>query len=254
MATVPQVAETEVPTDFSPPTAESGAQRVLLIGNDDPILSALTEALLGAGYEVERATTELEALGQLKTWSPEVVLLDLTVQRNSGLAICRAVHERSGTPIILISPPGAADQLLFGLELGAADYVTRPLTLTGIVSKISRVTGVETHPSILVPDGEDLVSGPVTINTAIRTILVRGREVPFPRREYDLLLALAKHPRHIRSRGELMNDLWGHLSSDTKTIDVHVNRLRRKIEIDPQHPQHIISVRGVGYYFDPGTP
>ena len=75
-----------------------------------------------------------------------------------------------------------------------------------------------------------------------------------PGRKYDLLLALVMHPRHIRSRGELLNELWGHLSSDAKTIDAHVKRLRHKIEIDPQHPQHIISVRGVGYYFDPGSP
>jgi DNA-binding response OmpR family regulator len=127
------------------PIVENGAQRVLLIGNDDPILNALTDALLEAGYVIERAATELEALGRLTSWSPEVVLLDLTVQRHSGLAICRAVHERSATPIILISPPGAADQVLFGLEMGAADYLTRPLTLTGVMTKISRVTGVETH-------------------------------------------------------------------------------------------------------------
>ena len=138
--------------------------------------------------------------------------------------------------------------------MGAADYLTRPLTLTGVMAKISRVTGVEVHNQVATTDGETIVSGPLTINTAMRTILVRGREVPFRRREYDLVLALAMRPRHIRSRGELLNELWAHLSSDTKTIDSHAKRLRHKIEIDPQRPQHIISVRGIGYYFDLGSP
>jgi two-component system response regulator RegX3 len=240
---------------LSSPADQSGTLRILHVGDDGPMRNAITEALRDAGYAVESAGSEFEALNQLKSWSPEVILLDLGVQSDSGLAIFQAIHDKSSVPIVLISPrEGAADRVLLGLELGAADYLTRPLTLPAIMEKLGRVTGVPVAARTSATDAEILVCGPVTINRAQRTVFVRDREVFFRRREYDLLLALVLYARSVRSREELLTEIWGHLSVDTKTLVQHVFRLREKIELDRAHPQHIISVRGVGYYFDPGPP
>ena len=241
---------TQGPVVVSAGLESQGHPRILLVEDPGPMRNALADALRAKGYGIECAGSEGEAVDWLITWNPELVLLDLSVHDGLGMTICRRVHVQSDVPIVLVAAPGCEAQVLMGLEIGATDYMVRPLDLDAVALRIG--TAMAQTVRHTVPNTERaLVAGPLTINVATRTIVVRGQDVHFPRKEYDLLLSLVTQRGHIRTRRELFDELWDRGPEDPKTLDAHIQRIRKKIELDRSHPRHVITVRGIGYYFDP---
>jgi two-component system response regulator RegX3 len=230
------------------PDGLAGA-RILLVEDPCPRRNALRDAIGAEGFDVTTTAVEPEVLGALSSEAPDLVLLDLSVNEARGLSICRKVREKSTTPIIVIAAAGDEARILLALEMGANDYLTRPLEIDAVMARVRTVlirasAGGELRDT-------PLEVGPLFFRLARREVRVRGEVVHFPKREYELLLALVLRSGHIRTRTELMDEIWGHPLESTKTLDAHMVRIRRKIEVDTSHPRHIITVRGVGYYFDP---
>jgi two-component system response regulator RegX3 len=232
-------------------TARDGlaGARILLVEDPCPMRNALADAIGAEGFHVNAAAEESDVLATLSSWSPNLVLLDLSVDEARGLSICRRVREESSAPIVVMASPGEEARVVLALELGATDYLTRPLDFDSLLARmrtaLTRATGFGD-----IRDGI-LEVGPIVLHLARREVSVRGQMTPFRKLEYDLLLALVLQPGHIRTRAELLDRVWGRRLADTKTLDAHMRRLRIKIEPDHSHPRHIITVRGVGYYFDP---
>ncbi len=221
--------------------------RILLIQQPTPMSLALEDLLRHDGHTVVRVSSDEAALELVQDWQPGLILLDLSNQDGLGLETCRLIHARSATPILLLVSPGGEGYVLVGLELGAVDYVTRPLDLEELRLRIA----VATRSNLPMRD-EVIEMGPVAVHLARREVFVRGKQVHVPRREYDLLCSLMLRPGRIRTREELHQEVWSDSPPETKSLEVHVRRLRQKIEMDFHKPRHVITVRGVGYYFDPG--
>jgi two-component system response regulator RegX3 len=225
--------------------------RILLIEDPCPMRNALRDAIGAEGFHVETTRSESEVFGALSSWDPDLVLLDLSTDEADGLSMCRSIREQSPVPIVVMASPGDEARIVLALEMGANDYLTRPLDVDSV---LARVRTALIRSSV----GGDLretplEAGPLVFQLARRGVLVRGETVHFPRREYDLLLSLVLRPGHIRSRAELVHEIWGGRDlENSKTLDAHMLRLRKKVEVDPRHPRHLLTVRSVGFYFDPG--
>jgi two-component system response regulator RegX3 len=211
--------------------------------------NALSDAIGAQGFDVIATDDEGEVLAELANWHPDLVLLDLSVHEEGGLSLCRRVREESVSAIVVMASPGEEASVLLALELGATDYITRPFDFDSLMARV-RTALTRSGPGADLRDAT-LEVGPVLFHLARREVIVRGQSVHFPKREYDLLLALMLQPGHIRTRTELLERVWGRRIGDSKTLDAHLVRIRRKIEDDSEHRRHIITVRGVGYYFDP---
>jgi len=221
--------------------------QILLIEDAGPRRNALVGGLLAAGYRIEVADGETEAFEQLGTVEPDLVLLDLAVNNNSGVTVCTRIHKGSSVPIVLLAPPGADTEILLGLEMGASDFLTRPINLGTLVGRLAAM--LEQHPPA--ERVTEITAGPITVRPGRRAVSVRGKNTYFAKLEYDLLLALLARPGHIRTHQELLDQVWQGRARDTKSLNVHIRRLRHKIEVDPADPKIVITARGIGYYFDP---
>ncbi len=220
--------------------------RILLIQRPTSDSEALEGLLNRDGHSVRRASSDPAALGLLNSWQPALILLDLSNSDGLGLETCRMIHSRTDTPIVLLVSPGGEAHVLVGLELGAVDYLTRPLDPEELRLRIA----VATRSGLPVRD-EIIEVGPVAVHMARREVFVRGNRVHVPRLEYELLCALILRPGRIRTREELLQEVWSDSPPETKTLEVHIRRLRQKVEENFHEPRHVITVRGVGYYFDP---
>ena len=225
--------------------------RILLVEDPCPMRNALRDALGAEGFQVATTRSETEVLAALSSWDPDLVLLDLSTDEADGLSICRSIREQSPVPIVVMASPGDEPRVVLALEIGANDYLTRPLDVDAVLARV--------RPALIRSSvGGDLretplEAGPLVFQLARRGVMVRGEAVHFPRLEYDLLLSLALRPGHIRTRTELVHEVWGGRTLErSKTLDAHMLRLRKKIEVDTRHPRHLLTVRSVGYYFDPG--
>jgi two-component system response regulator RegX3 len=190
-----------------------------------------------------------EALDRFRRESPALVILDLMLPELSGLDVCRTMRSESDVPIIMVTAKDSEADKVTGLELGADDYVTKPFSVRELVSRVrahlrrSRMHGGEE------PD-EVLVGGPVRMDVQRHEVRVDGDEVAFPPKEFELLEALLRRKGRLLTRDFLIEEIWGSdYFGDTKTLDVHVKRIRRKIEPNPHDPTHLVTVRGLGYKF-----
>jgi two-component system response regulator RegX3 len=211
--------------------------------------NALSDAIRAQGFDISATDDEEEVLAELTNWQPDLILLDLSVHEGRGLSICRRIREKSAPAVVVIASPGEEARVLLALELGATDYIIRPLDFEALMARV-RTALTRSGPSGDLRD-TTLEVGPLLLHLARREVIVRGQLLHFPKLEYDLLLALVLQPGHIRTRTELLERVWGRRLGDSKTLDAHLVRLRRKIEHDSERRRHIITVRGVGYYFDP---
>jgi DNA-binding response OmpR family regulator len=210
--------------------------------------SALRDAIAAQGFDVATTADESEVLGALSSWDPNLILLDLSGQEAEGLSICRRIREESTTPIVVMASAGDEARVVLALEMGANDYLTRPLDVDAVMARV-RTALIRSSAGGDLRD-TPLEVGPLVFQLARREVRVRGELVHFRRREYDLLLALVLRPGQIRKRTELMAEIWGHTLESSKTLDAHMVRIRKKVEADARHPRHILTVRGVGFYFD----
>jgi two-component system, OmpR family, response regulator RegX3 len=238
-------------------TAPEGLGRILVVQSDADDCEGLRACLSEEGYRVEVALDGAEALRQLRSFRPHLVLLDFELPDVTGTELCRHMRDISSVPVIVVAALSTEDAIVVGLEAGAADYVIKPYQDPELVARIQAVLRRVFPPvfmgltAVRAPGHSVIVAGPVRLDSSRRIVTVRGRMVPMSRKEFDLLWLLIVPPGRVRTREELIDMLWGgsHLLN-TRTVDTHIRRLRLKIEDDASEPRFLVTVRGVGFRFD----
>ena len=223
--------------------------RVLVVEDEESFSDALSFMLRKEGFEVGVAATGTDAVAQFDQQGADVVLLDLMLPGMSGTEVCRNLRQRSNVPIIMVTAKDGEVDKVVGLELGADDYVTKPFSSRELVARIRAVMRRTGEPEELLP--AVLEAGPVRMDVERHLVSVNGAQVNLPLKEFELLELLLRNAGRVLTRGMLIDRVWGSdYVGDGKTLDVHVKRLRAKIEADPAAPVHLVTVRGLGYKFE----
>jgi two-component system, OmpR family, response regulator RegX3 len=221
--------------------------RVLVVEDEESFSDPLSYMLRREGFDAVVAATGPDALAEFDRGGADVVLLDLMLPGLSGTEVCRRLRARSSVPIIMLTAKDGEIDKVVGLELGADDYVTKPYSARELVARIRAVLRRrgEAEPS---QDEGVLEAGPVRMDVERHVVAVDGESVALPLKEFDLLELLLRNAGRVLTRGQLIDRVWGSdYVGDTKTLDVHVKRLRAKIEPDPANPTYLLTVRGLGY-------
>ena len=225
--------------------------RILVVEDEESFSDPLSYLLRKEGYEVAVAETGPAALEDFDRDGADLVLLDLMLPGLSGTEVCRALRHRSSVPVIMLTAKDSEIDKVVGLELGADDYVTKPYSSRELLARIKAVLRRGQEPDDLLP--ATLESGPVRMDVERHIVTVDGAHVALPLKEFELLEMLLRNPGRVLTRMQLIDRVWGSdYVGDTKTLDVHVKRLRSKVEPDPASPQFIVTVRGLGYKFETG--
>jgi len=223
--------------------------RILVVEDEESFSDALSYMLRREGYEVLVASTGTEALSIFDRSGADIVLLDLMLPGLSGTEVCRALRQKSNVPIIIVTARDSEVDKVVGLELGADDYVTKPFSSRELVARVRAVLRRGGEPDDLNPAA--LEAGPVRLDIERHIVAVDGQAISLPLKEFDLLELLLRNAGRVLTRGQLIDRVWGaDYVGDTKTLDVHVKRLRSKIEPDPANPKYLVTVRGLGYKFE----
>ncbi len=222
---------------------------LILIVDDEPsYLEALTSGLKMEGFAVATANDATSAMEQFRELSPDLVLLDIMLPDRSGTEVCREMNAISETPVIMVSARDEEIDVVLGLELGATDYVAKPYRLRELIARIRTILR---RQGVDASDDEVVEAGPVRMDSSRRSAWIRGKEVELSRKEFDLLWLLITSAGRVVTRETCIDTLWwGQDLSDTRTLDTHIKRLRRKIEVNPTEPEHLLTIRGVGFRFD----
>ncbi|OLM10298.1 Two component sensory transduction transcriptional regulatory protein MtrA [Pseudonocardia sp. Ae505_Ps2] len=216
--------------------------------DDDPALAEmLTIVLRGEGFETAVVSDGTRALPAVRDTQPDVVLLDLMLPGMNGIDVCRAIRAESGVPIVMLTAKSDTVDVVLGLESGADDYVVKPFKPKELVARIrARVRRNDAEPA------EQLSIGEIDIDVPAHQVTREGRPIALTPLEFDLLVALARKPRQVFTREVLLEQVWGYRhAADTRLVNVHVQRLRSKVERDPERPEVVLTVRGVGYKAGP---
>ncbi len=222
--------------------------RVLVVEDEESFSDALSYMLRKEGFEVSVAATGTEALIEWERAGADIVLLDLMLPEMSGSEVCRTLRQTSTVPIIMVTARDTEIDKVVGLEIGADDYVTKPYSPRELVARIRAVLR-RRHEPVDAPNA--LEAGPVRMDVDRHVVSVAGGSVPLPLKEFELLEMLLRNAGRVLTRGQLIDRVWGaDYVGDTKTLDVHVKRLRSKIEPEPSNPRYIVTVRGLGYKFE----
>jgi two-component system response regulator RegX3 len=225
---------------------------VLVVEDEESFSDALSYMLRKEGFEVAVAATGPAALEEFDRSGADLVLLDLMLPGIPGTEVCRTLRQRSSVPVIMVTAKDAEIDKVVGLELGADDYVTKPFSHRELVARIRAVLRRRSEPDDLLP--ATLEVGPVRMDVERHTVSVSGEGVKLPLKEFELLELLLRNAGRVLTRMQLIDRVWGSdYVGDTKTLDVHVKRLRSKIEPDPGAPRHLVTVRGLGYKFEIGN-
>jgi two-component system response regulator RegX3 len=225
--------------------------KVLVVEDEPSFADALTIGLQREGFRVAVAPDGRSALDRFDHLAPDIVLLDVMLPGISGLDVCRELRGRTQVPIIMVTAKSSEVDAVVGLELGADDYVTKPYRLRELVARIRahlrRSEFRESHPEL----ARRIDAGDVVIDVERHEVIVRGEKVGMPLREFELLALLTANPGRVLTREHLISRLWGaDYVGDTKTLDTHIKRLRAKVEEDPQNPERIVTIRGLGYKYE----
>ena len=221
--------------------------RVLVVDDDPALAEMLTIVLRGEGFDTAVVADGTRALPAVRELRPDVVLLDLMLPGMNGIDVCRAIRGESGVPIVMLTAKSDTVDIVLGLESGADDYIVKPFKPKELVARVrARVRRTETEPA------EQLSIGDVTIDVPAHQVARNGEPIALTPLEFDLLVALARKPRQVFTREVLLEQVWGYRhAADTRLVNVHVQRLRSKVERDPEHPEVVLTVRGVGYKAGP---
>ena len=224
--------------------------RVLIVEDESAIVEAVSYALELEGFQVSSAQGGREGLEAARRLNPSVVLLDVMLPGMSGLDVCRQIRRESDVPIIMLTAKeGEADKVA-GLELGADDYMTKPFSMRELVARVRAQLRRAAKSGALADGNEVLRSGAVELDVDAHEVRVSGEMVPVRPKEFDLLESLMRRRGRLATRETLIDEVWGpDYFGATKTLDVHIKRLRQKVEKDPGRPRHIVTVRGLGYKF-----
>jgi two-component system response regulator RegX3 len=225
---------------------------ILVVDDEPSYRDALSVALQREGFIVETAADGPEAVTKFDSVRPALVLLDVMLPQMSGVDVCREIRTRSQVPIIMVTARNAEIDAVVGLEVGADDYVTKPFRLRELVARVRaamrRAPSGDGSPG----SAEDVIEvGEVRLDASRHEVFVRDRLVPLPLKEFELLELFMLNAGRVLTRDVLIDRVWGpNYYGDTKTLDVHVKRLRSKVEEDPAHPKRLVTVRGVGYRYE----
>ena len=222
--------------------------RVLVVEDEESYSDALSYLLRKEGFEVSLASTGPDALTEFDRTGADIVLLDLMLPGLPGTEVCRRIRQVSNVPVIMVSAKDSEVDKVVGLELGADDYVTKPYSPRELVARIRAVLRRGQEPD-LAP--ATLEAGPVRMDVERHVVTVDGQAQRLPLKEFELLEMLLRNTGRVLTRGQLIDRVWGSdYVGDTKTLDVHVKRLRAKLEPDPGEPKYLVTVRGLGYKLD----
>jgi two-component system, OmpR family, response regulator RegX3 len=225
------------------------AARILLVEDEESLADSVRYNLEREGYVVTVAADGRRALERFRSEPPALVILDLMLPQLSGLDVCKAIRAESDVPIIIVTAKDAEADKVTGLELGADDYVTKPFSVRELISRVRANLRRSKMRAEAVTD-DVLSGGDVEMDVARHEVRVEGRSVSLPPKEFELLETFLRRKGRLLTRDFLIEEVWGHdYFGDTKTLDVHVKRVRRKIEADPHQPSHLLTVRGLGYKF-----
>ena len=230
-----------------------GMQTILLVEDEESFIDALTIGLKKEGFRVEVARDGMEALAKFDSVRPDLVLLDVMLPKISGVDVCRQLRKKSQVPIIMVTAKGAEIDTVVGLEVGADDYITKPYRMRELVARMRAVLRRSSDDS---NNSSDLDSSAMEVGTIAldpdqHRVLVHGQEVTMPLKEFELLHILMANAGRVLPRETLIDRVWGtDYVGDTKTLDVHIKRLRSKVEDDPAVPTRIVTIRGLGYKFE----
>jgi len=224
---------------------------VLIVEDEESYIEALELGLAREGFTTRVARTGPEALTAFGASAPDIVLLDLMLPGMSGIDVCRQIRTTSRVPVIMVTAKDSELDTVVGLEVGADDYVTKPYRIRELVARMRAVLRRAPEGVTEADPGDVIEIGDVVLDLARHELVVRGEQVPAPRKEFELLELLMSHAGRALTRGSLIDQVWGSdYVGDTKTLDVHIKRLRTKIEPDPGKPSYITTIRGVGYRFE----
>ncbi len=230
------------------PTEPSG--RILVIEDENALVESIRFTLEAEGYEVINATDGVSGLEKAREANPSLVLLDLMLPGMSGIDLCRQIREQSDVPIVMVTAKdGEADKVL-GLEMGADDYITKPFSTRELLARVRAHLRRAGRTGTLADANEVLRGGRIELDVDAHEARVAGEPVTLRPKEFELLEVLMRRKNRLSSREVLIDEVWGpSYFGDTKTLDVHIKRLRTKLEKDPSHPAQIVTVRGLGYKF-----
>jgi two-component system response regulator RegX3 len=225
---------------------------ILVVEDEDSFVEALTVGLKREGFRVQVARDGAEALEVFDAVKPDLVLLDVMLPKVSGIDVCRELRRRSQVPIIMVTAKGSEIDTVVGLEVGADDYVTKPYRLRELVARMRAVLRRRsTEAPTAVLSGEAIEVGDVALDPERHEVVIRGEKVQLPLKEFELLELLLANAGRVLTRETLIDRVWGtDYVGDTKTLDVHVKRLRGKVEEDPSLPTRIVTIRGLGYKYE----
>ena len=218
--------------------------RILVIDDDAALSEMLQMVLRQEGFETVRCATGDAALHEFRQSRPDLILLDLNLPGRDGVSVCRDIRAESGVPIVMLTAKSDTADVVAGLEAGADDYVPKPFSAKELIARIrTRLRRISSDI------GTDVLPiGDLTISVSSHVVKRGSQQVPLTPLEFDLLLALAKRPTHVFTREALLDEVWGYRNAaDTRLVNVHVQRLRAKVEKDPEKPEIVITVRGIGY-------
>jgi two-component system response regulator RegX3 len=222
---------------------------ILLVEDEIALSEPLSYLLEREGYEVTVAADGLTAVSEFDRTGADLILLDLMLPGLPGTEVCRQIRARSTVPIIMLTAKDSEVDIVVGLELGADDYVTKPYSTRELLARIRAVMRRRTDAGD--DDDDVLTAGTVSMDIERHTVTVSGREIPMPLKEFELLELLMRNTGRVLTRGQLIDRVWGvDYFGDTKTLDVHIKRIRSRIEAVPSEPTMLLTVRGLGYRFE----
>jgi two-component system, OmpR family, response regulator RegX3 len=229
----------------------SAGPTVLLVEDEAALAQSISYNLQREGFHVVTADDGEAGLAEFKSHAPAIVVLDLMLPRLSGLDVCRIIRAESQVPILILTAKDAEADKVTGLELGADDYVTKPFSMRELISRVrAHLRRATSTVPVVEPGNGRLVGGSVELDPDRHEVFVRGDLVQLPPKEFELLELFLARKGRLLARQFLIDEVWGaDYVGDTKTLDVHVKRLRQKVEPDPHHPTHLLTVRGLGYKF-----
>ncbi|NYF97938.1 response regulator transcription factor [Janibacter cremeus] len=223
--------------------------RILVVEDEVSFSDPLSYLLEKEGYEVAVAENGPDAVCAFESDGADLVLLDLMLPGLSGIDVCRTIRQRSNVPVIMLTAKDGEIDKVVGLEIGADDYVTKPYSSRELLARIKAVLRRRAEPEELLPSTVE--GGPVRMDVDRHVVAVHGEQIQLPLKEFELLEMLLRNAGRVLTRVQLIDRVWGSdYVGDTKTLDVHIKRLRAKVESDPAKPVHIVTVRGLGYKFE----
>ena len=231
------------------PATDRTPHRVLIVEDEPGLAESVRYALESEGFDVEVADTGSDGLAKARDGRPDLVLLDLMLPGMSGLDVCRQLRASSDVPIIMLTAKDSEADKVSGLELGADDYMTKPFSTRELVARV-RANLRRSDMGVFAESNEVLKAGRVELDVDAHVVRVDGEEVALRPKEFELLESLMRRKNRLSARHALIDEVWGpSYFGDTKTLDVHIKRLRGKLEADPSDPTQIVTVRGLGYKF-----